>query len=65
MLAQAIVDGAEEAGPEPGVVFGGEIGGVVWEFLGGGGCKEDFWGVLAEDGEELRACVGREGDVWD
>lgn len=63
VLAEAVVDGAQEPGPQPGVVFGGEGGRVVWPPVCGWGRGEDFRWVLAEDGEELRARVGREDDV--
>jgi hypothetical protein len=63
--AQAVVYGAQEAGPEPCVVFGCEVGGVVWKLLGGGRREENLGWILVEDSEELRACVGRKGDVGD
>ena len=64
MFAQAIVYGGEETGPEPCVVFGREVGRVVWKCLRRRTCDEDFGWVLVEDGEELWTRVGREGDVW-
>lgn len=63
MFAQRVVDGAEEAVPEPGVIFSCEVGCIVWEFLGGRRRAEDFWRGFCEDSEELRTCVGWKGNV--
>ena len=50
----------DEAAPEPLVVFGCEIGCVVWELFEGGRFEEDLWWVGAEDCEEFTARVGWE-----
>ena len=63
MFAERVVDSAEEAVPEPGVVFGSKVGRVIWEFSCRGWSEEDFGGTSAENGEELWAGVGWEGDV--
>ena len=60
MFRERIVDGLDEAAPEPLVVFGCEVGCVVWELLEGGRFKEDLWWVDAENCEELAARVGWE-----
>ena len=64
VLAQAVVHGGCEARPEPGVVFGGEVGRVVWEVVGGGRSEEDFRRIVREYGEELGARVGWEVEGW-
>lgn len=64
MFVERVIYCAEEAVPEPGVVFGGKIRSVVWRLVGRRGSEEHFWWALGQDGEELRACVGWEGDVW-
>lgn len=63
MLAEAVIDRAEKAVPQPGVVLSGEIWCIVWELLWGGRCFKDFWWVFAKDGEKLWACVGRERNI--
>jgi hypothetical protein len=60
VLAQTFVYGGDEAAPEPGVVFDGEVGRVVGELLFGRGREEDFRRAVAEDGEEVGAAVGWE-----
>jgi len=60
VLAQAVVCGCDEAAPEPRVVFGCEVGRVVWEVLGRGYGEEDFRRGVCEYGEEVGACVGWE-----
>jgi hypothetical protein len=63
MFAERVVDSAKEAIPEPGVVFGSKVGRVIWEFLCGGWGQKDLGRPSAENGEELWAGVGWEGDV--
>jgi len=60
VLAEAVVHGRDEARPEPGIVFGGEVGGIVWELVFGRRCGENFGRGVVEDGEELGAGVGGE-----
>jgi len=60
VFREGIVDGLDEAAPEPLIVFGCEIGCVVWELFEGGRFKEDLCWVGAEDCEEFTARVGWE-----
>lgn len=63
VFGERVVDGLEEARPEPGVVFGSDVGGVVRELFERGWCGEDAEGFDAEDGEELAAGVRWEVEV--
>jgi hypothetical protein len=60
VFAQTVVYGGYEAAPEPGVVFGGEIGRVVGELIFRWRREKDLEWIVAEYREELRAVVGRE-----
>jgi hypothetical protein len=58
VFTQAVVYSGDEPGPQPGVVFGGEVRGVVWEFFLRWRCDEDFGWIVVEYGEQLGAVVG-------
>jgi hypothetical protein len=64
VFAEGVVYGGGEAGPEPEVVFGGEVGRVVWEVFGGWRCQEDLRRVGGKDGKEMGAYIRGEWEGW-